>query len=335
MNDKAKNEAKKIWVAARVVFEADDPATAADLIADIFHGWGLQGVVLETPEQGADVDWDTAAAAPSDTCAVTGYFPRDAREAGRRRELARSLSLLEQRAGIRCRVETATVDEEDWAESWKAHFEPERVGNRTVIRPSWRPYSPQPKDVVIEIDPGMAFGTGTHPTTRLCIQLLERWTTDGARFLDVGTGSGVLMCVAAAFGAGRMLGVDNDPVAVSVAAENLRKNRVPEDRFTVRTGDLLADVDEAFDVVAANILTPVILKLLGGIDRVMAPGAILICSGVLEENAQKVADRMRDRGLEVLEVRSWEDWAAIAARWGGSGSPVSRFAGSPVRRFAG
>ena len=312
-------EAKKEWVAARVVFEAENPAMAADLIAGIFHGWDLQGVVVETPEQEADVDWDAAAAGPSDTCAVTGYFPRDAREPGRLRELSRSLSQLEQRAGIRCRVETTIVDEEDWAESWKAHFEPERVGNRTVIRPSWRPYSPQPKDVVIEIDPGMAFGTGTHPTTRLCIQLLERWMTHGARFLDVGTGSGVLMCVAAAFGAGRLLGVDTDPVAVSVAAENLRKNRVSEDRFTVRTGNLLTGVDGTFDLVAANILTPVIVKLLDDIDRVMAPGGILIASGVLEENAETVAGRMRDRGLEVLEVRSWEDWAALVARRGGPG----------------
>jgi ribosomal protein L11 methyltransferase len=114
-----------------------------------------------------------------------------------------------------------------------------------------------------------------------------------------------------------MLGVDTDPVAVSVATENLRKNRVPEDRFTVSTGDLLAGVDGTFDVVAANILTPVILTLLEDIDRVTAPGAILIASGVLEENAETVAGRMRDRGLEVLEVRSWEDWAAIAARWAG------------------
>jgi ribosomal protein L11 methyltransferase len=138
--------------------------------------------------------------------------------------------------------------------------------------------------------------------------------TPGARFLDLGTGSGILMCAAAAFGAGPMLGIDNDPVAVAVAEENLRKNEVAKDRYQVRVGDLLEGIDETFDVVTANILTPVILRMLESIDRVLAPGGIVIVSGVLEENAGTVAARMRDWGLEVIETRAWEDWAALVGK---------------------
>jgi ribosomal protein L11 methyltransferase len=309
-----KPKAENIWEAARVIFEADEPAAAADRIADIFHDLGLSGVVVETPEQEPDVDWDPGAEPPADVCAVTGYWIKDDRAGRYRSNLARALARLEKDSDIHCRVEYDTVDEEDWAESWKAHFEPERIGARTVIRPSWRAYRSVPGDVVIEIDPGMAFGTGTHPTTRLCIQLLERWIRPGARFLDVGTGSGVLMCVAAAFGAGQMTGIDNDPLAAAVAAENLRKNRVPEERFSIRTGNLLDGIEDDFDVVAANILTPVILELIDGLDRVLSPGGVVITSGVLEENAETVAARMRELGLEVLETRAWEDWAALVGR---------------------
>lgn len=309
MSDEAKN-----WVAARVVFHAEDPEAAADLIAEVFYSLGISGVVVETPGRDAEADWDPGAPLPAAECAVTGYVPADERVAGFRRRLEMALSTMEHRSGIAWRIECSEVDEEDWAESWKTHFHPERVGSRTVIRPSWETYRRAAGDVVIELDPGMAFGTGTHPTTRLCIQLLERWMTPGARFLDLGTGSGVLMCVAAAFGAGQMLGIDNDPTAVAVAEENLRKNAVDKDRCQVRIGDLLEGIDETFDVVAANILTPVILKMLEGIDRVLAPGGIVIVSGVLEENAETVAARMREQGLRLLETRAWEDWAALAGR---------------------
>ncbi len=311
MNAEAKNHK---WVAARVVFQAEDPGLAAELIADIFHDWGLSGVVVKTPEPEVEVDWDPEAPPPSEECAVTAYWSKDERAGRRRQELAAALARLEKKCGIRSRVEYTVVYEEDWAESWKAHFEPERVGSRTVIRPSWRTYRALPGDVVIELDPGMAFGTGTHPTTRLCIQLLERYLSAGARFLDIGTGSGVLMCVAAAFGAASMQGVDSDPVAAAVAGENLRRNRVPQERFSVRTGDLLDGINEAFDVAAANILTPVILELLDGIGQVLAPGGVFIASGVLAENAETVARRMREKGLEILEIRCWEDWAALAGR---------------------
>lgn len=312
MSGEAKN-----WVAARVVFEAEAPEAAADLIAEIFYSLGIPGVVVETPNRDEGADWDPGVPLSSSECAVTGYVAADERAAGFRRRLEAALFSMERRSGIAWRIECSEVHEEDWAESWKVHFHPERVGSRTVIRPSWESYRRVAGDVVIELDPGMAFGTGTHPTTRLCIQLLERWITPKARFLDIGTGSGVLMCVAAAFGAGQMLGIDNDPTAVAVAAENLAKNGVTQDRYQVQVGDLLEGIDQSFDVVAANILTPVILKLIDGVDRILAPGGLVIVSGVLAENSDTVADRMRAQNLAVVETRAWEDWAALAGRKAG------------------
>ena len=161
----------------------------------------------------------------------------------------------------------------------------------------------------------MAFGTGTHPTTSLCIRLLEARLLPGQRFLDVGTGSGILMIAAGKLGAGPMVGVDRDGVAVAVARENLRKNGIGEGAAVVRSGDLLDGVDRTIDVVTANILSEVILVLLDDIRRVLVPGGILICSGIISGNRDKVTEKMAALGFEILEVREKEGWVAVAGRF--------------------
>jgi ribosomal protein L11 methyltransferase len=205
------------WIAATVTFDSPDRGLATDLVADLFYSLGLKGVVVNDPDIDPGQDWGENAIRPPETPGVTGYFADTPGAADRCRALERAVQRLERTGGFNARVEYARIDEQDWAEAWKEHFWPEKITETIVVKPSWREYSAEPGDIVLEIDPGMAFGTGTHPTTALCIRMIQSHLNAGDAFLDVGTGSGILMIAAAKLGAGSVYGVDNDEVAVTVA----------------------------------------------------------------------------------------------------------------------
>jgi ribosomal protein L11 methyltransferase len=305
------------WVAARVAFEGADPGRAAENVATCFFDLGLKGVVMEDPGLAPADGWGAGAVTPPQEHAVTGYFEDDARTAERCRRLESALADLAQAMDLRHRLTYTRVDEADWAEAWKEFFYPEIISPGLVVKPSWREYAARPGETVIEIDPGMAFGTGTHPTTVMCLRLIEKYLRPSASFLDVGTGSGILMITAAKLGARTVTGVDNDPTAVAVARENLAANFVPKERITVHTGDLISTVEGRFDLVAANILAEVIVKLAPDLPLVMAPGACVICSGIIRSNAETVAAELKAAGLAILETCTQEEWVAmVAAKFG-------------------
>jgi ribosomal protein L11 methyltransferase len=302
------------WVAARVVFDPRASVLAAELIAAVFYDLGVTGVVIDDPAADPAEGWGAGAVPPCPDHAVTAYFPRNADLASRRRALEDGLKRLALADGIHSRVVYSDLSEEDWAESWKTFFWPQKVTPTIVVKPTWRAYQPSAGETVIEIDPGMAFGTGTHPTTVLCLRLLEAMITPGAAFLDVGTGSGILMIAAAKLGAGKLRGVDNDPVAVAVAEKNLRLNKLAPAAYRVSAGDLVNGIAGRYDLVTANILLPVILELLERLGGVLAPNGVLICSGILARNRDQVTARMAEKGLRVEAVLTDQDWMAVAAR---------------------
>jgi ribosomal protein L11 methyltransferase len=302
------------YIEIKVSFDHPDPTTAADLIAAAFFDFELQGVVVEDPALEPEEEWAEDAVAAAAAHAVAGYLPEDERLEGRRRRLTEALGRLGNHIGLVYRVSYRQVDEEDWAESWKAFFWPQKIGERLVVKPSWRDYEAGAGEEVIEIDPGMAFGTGTHPTTSLCVRMIEAWVKAGDSFLDVGTGSGILLIAAAKIGAGRLAGCDRDALAVRIAAENLRRNRIAGERVQLVQGLLAAPFRGRFDVVCANILTPVVLELLEDAPRVTAPGGILICSGIIAEQKERVLERMKAMRFEPLDIRLQEGWAALAGR---------------------
>ncbi|MFH1980939.1 MAG: 50S ribosomal protein L11 methyltransferase [Pseudomonadota bacterium] len=302
------------WMEVRVRFDAPEPEAAAELIAEAFGEIGVEGVIIDDPRLDTDADWGDDALPPPAHDAVRGYLAADVRFLERREQLVLLLKGLERRNGIRCRLSEKSVDEEDWAESWKEHFWPIKMGRRIVVKPTWRNYAPEAEDLVIELDPGMAFGTGSHATTMLCVQALEDLVTEGMRVLDVGTGSGILLAAAAKLGARTGLGIDLDPVAVTVARENLSRNDVPADRFELREGDLAGAVSGRYDLVVANILSAVVIRLLPQIPMVCAPGACLIFSGIVQKNQESVLAAMADHGLDILAVRALDDWVAVIGR---------------------
>ena len=302
------------YIEAKITYDCSDPETAADLIAGVFFDFDLQGVVVEDPKiEPAEPLAEDAVARPQ-AYAVVGYLPEDEQLDRRRRRLEQEVAALGNHLSLIYRFSYRAVDDQNWAESWKAFFWPQKVGERIVVKPSWRDYDPAPGEIVIEIDPGMAFGTGTHPTTVLCLRLIEKWLQPGAAFLDIGTGSGILMAAAGKLGARRLCGGDRDGMAVRIAAENLSRNGLGPERVFLAQGSLAAAFRGGFDLVCANILTHVILELLEDIPRVLTQGGIFICSGVVNENEALVVERMKAMGFEFLDILTMEGWVAVAGR---------------------
>jgi len=301
------------WTEAKVIFESSEPIMAGDLISNIFYNLDLQGVCIEEPDDWPHEPLDASFQVGRDY-AVSGYLPLDNKTEGRRSTLEESLAILERENNIVSKIVYRKIDEEDWAESWKKYFSPEKITDRIVVKPTWRQYSPEKGETIIEIDPGMAFGTGTHPTTSLCIEMIEKYIGQGDTFLDIGTGSGILMIAAAKLGAKKVWGVDNDETAVRIAKENLQLNRIDAPEFRVMKGNLAKGIKRRFNIITANILSEVIVLLLDHIKGVMEREGILICSGIIEKNAGIVLDKMGRIGLETVETRSKGEWVTNAAK---------------------
>jgi len=190
----------------------------------------------------------------------------------------------------------------------------QKSGRNIVVKPGRRESECGSRGIVFKIDTGPAFGTGTHPTTCLCIDMIEKYLNPGDSFLDVGTGSGILMIAAAKLGAGNMFGIDKSEVAVEAAQKNLLLNNLDPTRFAVKTGNLLEGIEGRFEVVAANILPEIISKLLDNIQGVLKENGIFICSGLIEGNTHRVLNKMKALGFKLLETLEKERWVSIAAR---------------------
>ncbi len=297
-----------------MIFGFHNNQFAMDLIANIFYDLELTGVVLEDPTVALTNEETGETDNSPDHYAVIGYIPKNRKAEKKLGILEEKLMRLKKINRIQSKIVYREIDEEDWAESWKTYFWPEKIGERVVIKPTWRKYIADPGDIIIEIDPGMAFGTGNHPTTAMCIIMIENYLKEGASFLDMGTGSGILMVTAAKLGARNGLGIDKDENATNVARENLLLNNIQTDHFRVKTGKLFDGVEEKFDLVVANISTDIVVILLEGVREVLTNGGTVICSGIIEENHHLVMEKMDAVGLEILETRIKEGWVTIAGR---------------------
>jgi ribosomal protein L11 methyltransferase len=204
--------------------------------------------------------------------------------------------------------------QKDWTEAWKEFYKPLRIGKRMVIKPTWEKMAVKPSDIVVELDPGMAFGTGMHATTRLCLQALESYFKAGESVLDVGTGSGILAIAAAKLGAAPVVALDNDPIAVKAAAENAALNGVGENisLFTGELADLPSFYPAQYDLVLANILAAPLIEMMPQLKARLAPGGILILSGLIEEQAEMMTAALQQHGLTIRQELSEDDWLALA-----------------------
>ena len=211
------------------------------------------------------------------------------------------------------RLDSKTIPDENWGESWKLLYHPIRAGQHLIIKPSWEDYQALPGDRIIEMDPGMAFGSGYHDTTVLCLTLLEKYLKPGDQVIDVGTGSGILAIGAALSGAQSVLAVDIDPDAVRVAEQNVAHHRL-EKTIHVQEGDLLQRVNESCDVCVANIIADIICSFAAPLQSHIRPGGLFICSGIILERKEEVLSCLLNAGYTLVEERTTEEWAAFCVR---------------------
>ena len=293
------------WLEVSVETDAETAEAVAEVLARYAY---RGGVTFEAGPEG----WE------SGPVSVRAYLPYDDQLRERRRSIEQALGHLNQISPVPPPT-FRTIAEEDWAEAWKEQLSVLHVGERFVVRPTWLDYTPSPDEVVIELDPGMAFGTGLHPTTQMCLVALEKWLAPGHLVLDLGTGSGILAIAAARLGAKSVLAVDNDPVAVQVARENIAANGVLE-VVQVKRGSLDAATAE-YDLVLVNILAPVIVEMLReGLVKRLRPGGKVIATGIIAEQEGDVLAAMEEAGLALTERLRRDDWVCLVGTPAGQDS---------------
>ena len=258
-----------------------------------------------------------------ETC-VTVYLPDDSQGADMLSALRSEMSALasrdENKAFGRLAAELSNVREEDWANNWKQYFKPMTVGEKLVIKPSWEEYDKNDDRTILEIDPASSFGTGQHNTTRLCLELIEKNLRDGDRILDLGCGSGILSIAAVLLGAEEVTAVDISQNSVETAKENAAKNNIPAEKYTAYCGDIISNeklvekIGGGFDLIAANIVSDVLIAMSPMFEKFVKSGGTLILSGIITERADEVVEAVKSKGYTMLELHEKDGWAAVSFR---------------------
>jgi ribosomal protein L11 methyltransferase len=298
----------------------------ADIVSAQLIEAGSAGTVIEDkndvklsqrPEGRWDILDESIALGMGEDVRVKGYYPADARAADAlddvrgRLDVLRALDL-----GIdlgKLEIESARIDDEDWAESWKGAYKPFRIGRRLVVRPSWTAYQADADDLVIQIDPGMAFGTGTHETTALCADWLEELVKPGLKVIDLGTGTGILAIAAGLMGAADVLATDIDPMAVRIAGENARINGVAG-VVRARQADVLKGIGERADLIIANIIVDVVIMIAPAALAHLNAGGRFLCSGIPASRRAEAESALRRAGFTGIEGRDRGEWTALVAQ---------------------
>jgi ribosomal protein L11 methyltransferase len=287
----------------------------AEAVADVLARFAPNGV---TTEQTVDFVNDEDEGTPVGPITVRAYLAADENLDETRHKLEESLYFLGMIQPLPEPVFTPLVDQ-NWMEAWKIRYQPIPIGKRLMIVPAWLE-SPDASRISIKIDPGMAFGTGTHPTTQLCLELLETYTPKNGSVIDVGCGSGILSVAALKLGADFALGVDIDEASVKASRENANANDIPSGQFSIDLGSVTEILAGGFQIrkaplVLANILAPIIIRLFSkGLAELVSPGGVLILSGILTEQVEKVISTAEVHKLNLVEKRQMGDWVALLVR---------------------
>lgn len=305
-------------IEVKVIYDSENNSLYQKKIADIFYQFGATGLKIEEPLQKKNpLDYyKDESSFLMINHAVSAYFPVNPYAKKRQEALLEAFeAALGEDEDVVYHIDVSEYEEEDYQNKWKQYLFPEKISKSFVVKPTWRDYELKEGEKMIVLDPGRAFGTGSHPTTSLCVSLMEKHLSPGEKVLDVGTGSGILMIVAEKLGASFVCGVDIDPLAVEVAEENLTLNGIGKGKYQLLEGNLLDKVEkESYDLVVANILADVLLVLLEDIFKVVKPGGKIILSGIIEEKAWEVEQKIESLGLRMEEKIEKGEWQAFCVR---------------------
>ncbi len=304
------NQQSNQWLEICVMTEAEP----AEAISEVMSRYVPNGVAIEQIARDIQLGADEGAAAQLEPIvAVRAYLPLDDEVDTRRRQIEEALWHLAQIAPVP-EPTFRVVAESDWANAWKEHYHVVHLGERFVIKPTWREYEAQPHEIVMELDPGMAFGTGLHPTTQMCLAAIEKYAAPGLDTLDLGTGSGILAIGAALLGIKSIAAIDNDPLAVKTASENAALNHV-QDQITVGLGSLAEAAQHTYDLIIVNILARVIIAMCeNGLGRVVRSGGRAIFAGLIDTQEHGVREAVEAQGLRVIDRLQDKDWVCLIAQ---------------------
>ena len=307
------------WIEVRVITKSE----ALEPVSGIFYSLDCKGVAIEDPEdilgrEQGPLTWDFAdinvLEHKGKVAVVKAYFAEEDNIEEILGYVNEKLVELKE-MGIdlgEAKVEHEKMYEEDWANTWKKYYKPSKVGEKIVVKPIWEEYEQKEGELVVNLDPGMAFGTGTHETTRMCIQALEKYVKEESTVFDVGCGSGILAIAAAKLGAKLAVGVDLDPVAVESSIENVGYNNL--NNIEILHGNLVEVIDGKADIVVANILAEIICILTDDVKRVMKDGGVFITSGIIHDRVDMVCEKLEATGFEVIEKNRDGEWNCIVAK---------------------
>ncbi|MEY7998971.1 50S ribosomal protein L11 methyltransferase [Clostridium sp. Mt-5] len=308
----------KEWIEVAIVTSSE----AVEAVSGILYNTGVQGISIEDPEdiefeKKRPEDWDyfdESLLKIKDGAVVKGYYKQDENLNRYLQYIKDGINNLDN-FGIdkgKGLITVAKINEEDWENNWKQYYKPYRAGNRVVVKPIWEEYDAKENDVVVQLDPGMAFGTGTHETTRMCIKALEEYVELNSTVFDIGTGSGILAITAAKLGAKQVTAVDLNSVAVESALKNREYNNVKN--VEILQGNLMEAVHGKADIVVANIIADVIISLTEEVKGFLVPEGIFISSGIIKDRKEDVIEKLNNSGFEIKEVNEDGEWVCIVAK---------------------
>lgn len=300
------------WIEINAVL----PRENEDVVSGIFYNLGAKGLDIEDSKDLIDLsnrknEWDffgiSLEGLNLDEIKIKAYFSQE-------EDIDFIVSFLKENIEEKGfgKITTAEIEDEDYLNNWKKYFKPFKIGRNIIIKPSWEDYEEKEEDIIIDIDPGMAFGTGTHETTSLCIEALEEYVEKGDTVFDIGCGSGILSLVSAKLGAQRVLAIDLDPLCVKTSKENIIKNKL-EDKIEVKKGDLLQVLQGKADLIVANIIAEVILTMTDDIKDYIKEGGIFIASGIILEKKDRVLESLKDNDFKIEKIKTQGEWVSIVS----------------------
>ena len=305
-------------------------AEAVDLVSGMLSELGIDGIevidnvpITEEEKKAMFIDILPELNTEDKTATISFYLDNGTDETETIEQIKQGLEELSAFVDVGSgEIEISETEDVDWINNWKEFFKPFRIDDSIVIKPTWETLeNSNPNDLVIEIDPGTAFGTGSHETTKLCILALKKYITKGINLLDVGFGSGILSIVGAKLGAKNILATDIDPNAVVAAYENIEVNHISKDQIKILSGDIITDDKiqaevgfECYDIVVANILADIIIPLSSVIGKHLKPNGLFISSGIINTKEEQVKEAILSNGFEIVEIIKMNDWVSIVAK---------------------